>query len=638
MWIIDTSCAGLRYADQIFRPAGSYLHDEDQAMGWLYKARALIGVAILVAVGFRYHQPTTSIAESFYPVLGDVSKPMRLGLILVVPATVLVVLFTRRGKRDEAFRRMMSYPVKVALICLIAYGCFRGLEHLLGIGNGLIDFVIIMAGGPICLIFVPFWFRAIYLITVGMCRLGDGHPLLPPTIGAIIAWWVACQGLLTGSIGTGMPLVISLLVLLGGPTTITVLGHFEISRLRTRYPDEFPFRDGPLPSQGNSARAASARPAFQAAHVQGNPGGYPVRPGRRRRYPWPLAIVSTIVPGILVAAYALHHSSGPIVVDTSVSALQDGQCIQYKPDPGARITSLPVIPCSAMHWGQFLGLISIGDATSTPYPGDALATQESEAVCTQAFNKAVGSNLRGYALWYFHPSEDNWDNNQVSDAACIAEAGDGMPYEGSLSQQPEPVSPARQKVRPVPLSAVSLAAGNGSSLQAWNSTAAPRTQPITTAYVLPPAPCGAAEPSDDWLGSSAARADYQLTQGNTDVAGVAVEVAPLTRVGEERLPGYLRDLPRTCHSPHWFSYQDGMNYTDDSAFTRPADGTRLLDMGYGKSGSPKYLEYWTVSEGYLLDFRYDPGTSVTSARKPMDSALAAAVRHINSVLHTHLRA
>jgi hypothetical protein len=119
---------------------------------------------------------------------------------------------------------------------------------------------------------------------------------------------------------------------------------------------------------------------------------------------------------------------------------------------------------------------------------------------------------------------------------------------------------------------------------------------------------------------------------------VAVEVAPLTRVGEERLPGYLRDLPRTCYSPHWFSYQDGMNYTDDSAFTRPADGTRLLDMGYGKSGSPKYLEYWTVSEGYLLDFRYDPGTSVTSARKPMDSALAAAVRHINSVLHTHLRA
>ena len=122
----------------------------------------------------------------------------------------------------------------------IADGCFRGLEHLLGIGNGLIDFVIIMVGGPICLIFVPFWFRAIYLITVGMCRLGDGHPLLPPTIGAIIAWWVACQGLLTGSIGTGMPLVISLLVLLGGPTSITVLGHFEISRLRTRYPDEFP--------------------------------------------------------------------------------------------------------------------------------------------------------------------------------------------------------------------------------------------------------------------------------------------------------------------------------------------------------------------------------------------------------------
>ena len=47
-----------------------------------------------------------------------------------------------------------------------------------------------------------------------------------------------------------------------------------------------------------------------------------------------------------------------------------------------------------------------------------------------------------------------------------------------------------------------------------------------------------------------------------------------------------------------------MNYDDDGAFTRPADGTRLLDMGYGKSGSTSYLEYWTVSDGYVLDFLY----------------------------------
>jgi len=53
-------------------------------------------------------------------------------------------------------------------------------------------------------------------------------------------------------------------------------------------------------------------------------------------------------------------------------------------------------------------------------------------------------------------------------------------------------------------------------------------------------------------------------------------VAALTQAGRESLPDYLKDLPSTCYSPHWFSYQDGMNYTDDSAFARPADGTRQM--------------------------------------------------------------
>jgi len=83
---------------------------------------------------------------------------------------------------------------------------------------------------------------------------------------------------------------------------------------------------------------------------------------------------------------------------------------------------------------------------------------------------------------------------------------------------------------------------------------------------------------------------------------------------------------------------DGMHYTDDSAFTHSADGTRLLDMGYGESGPSSYLEYWTVSDGYLLDFVYYPSAIASTSRKPMDSALAAAVTHINRVLHTHLRA
>lgn len=628
--------AGWSYAHELFGPARSYLPDDDITMDWLYKARALIGIAILITVGLHYRQSTRSLVSYFNPVLGGVTKPMLLALFSVIPATVAVVLFTRPGKRDVAFCQMMRYPVRVALICLAVYGCIRLLESLAGLNNFLIAASVILIGGLIYLRYFLFPFRSIYLITVGMCRLGDGHPLLPPIIGTILAWVVACQGLLTVYSGTGEPAVISLAILLGGPLSITILGHVEVSRLRERHPDQFPFRDGPVPPPSHSARATPAGSTTPTAPPLGE---HPLRSTRRQRYPWPLAIISTAVIGIVAAtaSSAWYHFAGPAAVDTALSGIQDGQCIQYRPDQGETVESLPVIPCSAMHWGQFLGLISIGDPASTSYPGDAVADQMSDTVCSKVFSQAVGVNPRGYVLWYRRPSEDGWTANQWSNALCIAEASDSMPFEGSLSQQPQPVPPAREMVKPVPLRAVSLTGESGYSLEPGDPAAAPHAEPLTTASALPPAPCGAARPADGWFGAFGAHADYQLEQDNAVYAYISVTLAPLTQAGEKNLPSYLRNLPPTCYSPHWLSFQDGMNYSDDGAPTRPAGGTRLLDMGYGKSGS-SYLEYWTVSDGYLLDFLYAPNTSVAPAREPMYSTLAAVARHINGILHIHLRA
>ena len=200
-WMMDRPYAGWRYAGQLFGPSGSYLPDDDKPMDWLYKARAVIGVAILVTVGIHYHQATQNIIAYFNPVLGGITEPMVLELLSVVPATVAAVLFTRQGKRDEAFRRMrlslesssyMPYCIRVHLGAVD----LGGRNNPLHLRSGII-------GGLIYLRFILFPFRAIYLITVGMCRLGDGHPLLPPIIGTALAWVVACQSLLTGSVGTG---------------------------------------------------------------------------------------------------------------------------------------------------------------------------------------------------------------------------------------------------------------------------------------------------------------------------------------------------------------------------------------------------------------------------------------------------
>lgn len=251
--------AGWRYAEQLFGPVHDYLHDEDKVMDWLYKARALIGAAILVAIGIHYHQPTKDIAGSFAPVLGGVTEALILAVFSVIPATMVVLLFTRPGKRDVAFHQMMRYPAKVMLICLVAYTFVRGLEHLAGTGNALIDIAVLIIGGLIFFRWILFPFRAIYLITVGMCRLGDGHPLLPPIIGTAIVWVVASQSLLSDHIGLGEPAVISRALLLGGPISITALAIVEFEHLRKKYPDDFPFRDGPLPIKLNASRPNAHR-------------------------------------------------------------------------------------------------------------------------------------------------------------------------------------------------------------------------------------------------------------------------------------------------------------------------------------------------------------------------------------------
>jgi hypothetical protein len=145
---------------------------------------------------------------------------------------------------------MMRYPAKAILICLVVYGFVRGFEYIydVGIGNAFIELAVVVIVGLILLSQILFWFRAIYLLTVGMCRLGDGHPLLPPIIGFAIAWVVAVRALLNDPIGPGEPAAIWYVVLLGGPISITALGIIEIRRLRAKYPADFPFRDGPLPT------------------------------------------------------------------------------------------------------------------------------------------------------------------------------------------------------------------------------------------------------------------------------------------------------------------------------------------------------------------------------------------------------
>jgi hypothetical protein len=344
----------------------------------------------------------------------------------------------------------------------------------------------------------------------------------------------------------------------------------------------------------------------------------------------PVAVFAMI---IIAVAAAAHHNP----VSKSLRQIRTGECIAYQPDRGSTFSSLPVVSCSEMHWGQFLGLLSIGDPRTTTYPGTSVVAQKSDALCNEAFKAAVGLNPRHYMLVDYPPPEKFWASQRWSYAVCVAQAVDSMPFKGGLSQQPEPVARSREvNVPPVPASAISLAGKHDYSPQT-GAEPAPFVQVVTTAYVLPPAPCGGGMASNDWLGYSAMVASYQLARQGAVYAYVGIGVTPLTPSGQGNVERYLESLSSGCYVPHWFSLQNGMHYQDDSGYRRPGDGSRLLDMGYGESGAFSYLQYWTVSGGYLLDYTYFPvNMDLSSARRELNVALPVAITQINSVLHLHL--
>jgi hypothetical protein len=74
--------------------------------------------------------------------------------------------------------------------------------------------------------------------------LAAGHPLLPPLVAPLATALYAAQPLVFDPRDTGgMPAVLHLALILGGPLTIGTLSYLEIVRLRRN--QLFPFRDGP---------------------------------------------------------------------------------------------------------------------------------------------------------------------------------------------------------------------------------------------------------------------------------------------------------------------------------------------------------------------------------------------------------
>jgi hypothetical protein len=256
--VARTGCSGCNpyfssswgLATRAFEVNNCYLGRPDEEIERLYRWRSILGFLAIVCIEAYYHSLRSGVSHAYASVNDSVDALVRIVLIGGAFIPVAVALFTKRGYRVVALRQLRFPAVAVGGYLALFLALSRGLPLLLR-PRSFIESLLALA---VMLWFTVFLLRGLYLLIVGMFRLADGHPLLAPLVGTLIAWGATVNALLAG--GTSdVPPTAAALLLFSGPISVTAVSALEVARLRRRYPADFPFRRGPLssPSAANSA-------------------------------------------------------------------------------------------------------------------------------------------------------------------------------------------------------------------------------------------------------------------------------------------------------------------------------------------------------------------------------------------------
>ena len=239
---------------------GYYLGKRDPWPANLAKARAFVGVAILVGVAYAYPGYTGPFGE-LIPTTGYVWPGIRtllrfdsiwitstvytlsLLVILIILFILLIIITTRSS----------ALPAALNLLCwsLVTIGLFAGLFALFAAAGrlpqtsgwaSLYDLALII---PVVL-----FVKVIYLAATDVFRADDAHPLLAPVVTTGASWWL----LLILGPPTGLSHDAGLLLTYGGPGTITFINVLACLSLVAEHGNPL-FPDGP----GSVAKPGAVR-------------------------------------------------------------------------------------------------------------------------------------------------------------------------------------------------------------------------------------------------------------------------------------------------------------------------------------------------------------------------------------------
>jgi hypothetical protein len=233
-------------ACSLFGPRGGFLPPKDPVLDWFGIVRGTAGVLALLAVNIAYgsHLGGVTGLPLMPPSLADPLAVLSAPVVMVL-LSAAALCCTSRGYRRRAARRLV-YPVQASVLFVVVMLASRWILLLGSYQGSGITIALEPLAAMVVIWYLFFALCAAWCCAAGVFRAADGHPLLGPAAAVVFSWLAAVRVRDADALPADMPHLLYFTVVLGGPATVTVLSAFEVWLLRAEYPDEFPFREGPL--------------------------------------------------------------------------------------------------------------------------------------------------------------------------------------------------------------------------------------------------------------------------------------------------------------------------------------------------------------------------------------------------------
>jgi hypothetical protein len=210
---------------------------QDAAVARMQRIRTVVGLGAFLWVSYSYRlaQSMSDVAEDRF----DQSWATVLALSATFPVLVGILLLLARPEHRRELLRRAARPL-LAIVSVIGSMAVWPAMVLSGFGTGMfkgntpmtvVEWLVTVF---IILYVTPFSIYGISMSLVHVFRTADIHETVPPLIAILVVWEMLLVDVFTGAY-PGVPEALRAVMIIGAPLSVTIVGFWELHRLRTRY-------------------------------------------------------------------------------------------------------------------------------------------------------------------------------------------------------------------------------------------------------------------------------------------------------------------------------------------------------------------------------------------------------------------